>query len=45
MAKLNEAREILNQHAANDYEGHKHKALKAIDDAVEELKICQKMKE
>jgi len=45
MAKLNEAREILNQHAKNDFEGHKHQALKAIDDAVEQLKICEKMKQ
>jgi len=45
MAKLNQAREILNQHAENDYEGHKRQALKAIDDAVEQLKICEKMKQ
>ena len=43
LEKLNEAHEILRQHAKNDYQGHKNKALKSIDEAVQELKICEGM--
>jgi len=34
---LEATKEILRQHAANDFEGHKNKALKSIDEALEQL--------
>jgi len=37
MAKLREAREILEQKAANDFGGHKHQAVESIDKALEHL--------
>jgi hypothetical protein len=34
---LEATKQILQQHAANDFEGHKNKALKSIDEALEQL--------
>ena len=45
LVKLQEAHEILRQHAENDFEGHKNKALKSIDEAMEQLKIAEGMKQ
>jgi len=37
MSHLREAKNILNQKAANDFEGHKHQAVESIDKAMEHL--------
>ncbi len=40
---LEATKEILRQHAANDFEGHKNKALKAIDEALEQLHLADQV--
>jgi len=41
---LEATKEILRQHAANDFEGHKNKALKAIDEALEQLHMADQVR-
>ena len=41
IASLRRAREHLN-HAAHDYQGHRVDAIRAIDDAINQLQICLK---
>jgi hypothetical protein len=41
---LEATKEILRQHAQNDFEGHKNKALKAIDEALEQLHMADQVK-
>ena len=41
IASLRRAREHLN-HAAHDYQGHRVDAIRAIDEAINQLQICMK---
>ena len=41
---LEATKEILRQHAENDFEGHKNKALKAIDEALQELHLADQVR-